>query len=53
MSDSALKHTEALSCIVEIKKILLPKGQYLDIQEQYKNGTLKFFKIEASIMVKE
>lgn len=52
MSNS-LKPHEALSCVAEIKKILLQKGQWLNVTEQYDSNGLKFIKIECSVKVKQ
>lgn len=52
-TDNALKFDEAMACAVQLKKLLLSKGQWFRYIEEYTNEGIKFLKIEGSIKIKQ
>lgn len=54
MSNSSdLKQSEAQACIAEIKKLLLIKGQWFKVIEEYNSKGVKFYRVEASLKVRQ
>jgi hypothetical protein len=53
MPKTDLTQSEAQACIAEIEKILCTKGQWYEIVKECNAAGVKFFRIKASIKVKQ